>query len=381
VRKSPRPLILLAAGAGLGVALAAVYLVPALLEQHYITALRYAPGYAPTHQLWNYEYFNYSNWLFLDGRPERYPSFGTRVFDLLLGTTVVALLLLVPAFKRDRLYWLRELSPWILGLAFVWFMVTPLSSPLWELSADLRKIQFPWRSIMVADLATAMLFVTAFEAAAARKRLVPSLSVLAATMLFAVLLLSGNFQHPGQPRYLKELAPFQKSAALDAFGAKLAAGYDALEFNMPVWVGESADEFRTTIASIPDVALSGEGEARVVGWASRDILLRVQLDRDAILIVKQFYYPGWDARIVGTERSLKLAPSAKTGLVEVRAPKGSYDIRLRLEPLWPERAGKALSFVTLLGLLIMVAVSSWRRHSTSSPPTGSAPGRPPVRAT
>src|SRR6185295_5531167 len=167
VRKSPRPLVLLAAGAVLGVGLAAVYLVPALLEQHYIAALRYfTPGYAPPNQLWNYEYFSYSNWLFLDGRPERYPSFGTRLFDLLVGTTGVALLLMVAAFKRDRVDWLRKLGPWILGLAFVWFMVTPLSVPIWEHFADLRKIQFPWRSIMVADLATAMLFVIAYEAAA-----------------------------------------------------------------------------------------------------------------------------------------------------------------------------------------------------------------------
>ena len=360
VRKSPRPLVLLAAGVVLGVGLAAVYLVPALLEQHYIAALRYfTPGYAPPHQLWNYEYFSYSNWLFLDGRPERYPSFGTRLFDLLLGTTGVALLLLVAAFKRDRDHWLRELSPWILGLAFVWFMVTPLSLPIWEHFADLRKIQFPWRSIMVADLATAMLFVIAFETAAARRRPLALISVLAATSLFAVLLLSGARPHPGQPPFPKELAPFQKSAALDAYAAKLVAGYDALEFNMPVWVGDSVSEFRATIASIPNLALpSGGGEARIVRWASRDILLSVHLDRNAILIVKQFYYPGWDARIVGTKQRLKLAPSAGTGLVEVWAPRGSYDIRLRLEPLWPERAGKTLSLMTLLALIIMVVAGA-----------------------
>ena len=360
VRKSPRPLVLLAAGAGLGLGLAAVYLVPALLEQHYIDALRYfTPGYAPAHELWNYEYFSYSNWFFLDGRPERYPSFGTRLFVLLLGTTGVALLLLVPAIKRDRAYWLRELSPWILGLMYVWFMVTPLSLPVWELFADLRKIQFPWRSIMVADLATAMLFVTAFEAAAARKRSLSSVSVLGATTLFAVLLLSGARPHPGQPPYPKELAPFQKPAALNAYASKLAAGYDALEFNMPIWVGDSVPEFRATITSIPNLALpSGGGEARILRWASRDILLGVKLDRDAILTVKQFYYPRWDARIVGTDQTLRLEPSAGTGLVEMWAPKGSYDIRLRLEPLWPERAGKALSLFTLLVLFIMIVTSA-----------------------
>jgi len=367
-QKSLRPIGYLAAGVALGMGLVAIYLVPALAEQHYIAALRYfMPGYAPPHQLWNYEYFNYANWLFMDGRPERYNSFGTRVFELLIGTTVVALLLIVSACEKDRLKKVRELSPWILGLAFVWFMVTPLSIPAWELFADLRKIQFPWRSIMVADLATAMLFVIALETAASQKRIGASLPLVMATALFAILLLSGGRPHPGQPPYLKELAPFQKSATLDEFESKFRAGYDALEFHMPVWVGESADEFRSTIASIPDLAVaSGTGDPSIVRWASRDILLRVRLDEDARLVVKQFYYPGWEARIVGTGETLKLAPSAKTGLIELRAPRGSYDIRLQLEPLWPERAGEALSLVSLLVLAILFVANHRNRHRGDS---------------
>jgi hypothetical protein len=367
-QKSLRPVAYAAAGVVLGVGLAAIYLVPALAEQHYIAALRYfTPGYAPPHQLWNYEYFNYANWLFMDGRPERYNSFGTRIFHLLIGTTVVALLLIVAACEKDRLKKVRELSPWILGLAFVWFMVTPLSIPVWELFADLRKISFPWRSIMVADLATAMLFVIAFETVATHRRAGSLLSLLLATALFAILLLSGERTHPGQPPYLKELAPFQKSATLDEFDRNFRAGYDALEYYMPVWVEKSADEFRSTIAAIPNLAvISATGDASIVRWASRDILLRVRLDDDARLVVKQFYYPGWNAQIVGTGETLKLAPSAKTGLVELHAPRGSYDISLRLEPLWPERAGTALSLVSLLVLAILFLANIRNRHRADS---------------
>ena len=264
---------------------------PALLEQHYIAALRYfTPGYAPPHQLWNYEYFSYSNCFFLDGRPERYP-FGTRLFELLLGTTVVALLLLVAAFKRDRDHWLRELSPWILGLAFVWFMVTPLSLPIWELFADLRKIQFPWRSIMVADLATAMLFVIAFETAAVRKR--PLASALGSSCHLALRCAAALRCTPasGATTLSEGAGAVSKIRGARCVRCKLAAGYDALEFNMPVWVGDSVPEFRATIASIPNLALpSGGGEARIVRWASRDILLerapgpRCHPHREAVLL-------------------------------------------------------------------------------------------------
>src|SRR5262245_9350955 len=278
-QKSLRPVGYLAAGVALGMGLVAIYLVPAVGEQHYIAALRYfVPGYAPQNQLWNYEYFNYANWLFLDGLPERYNSFVTRVFNLLVGTTIVALLLILAACEKERLKKVRQLSPWILGLVFVWFMVTPLSIPVWKLFPDLRKIQFPWRSIMVAELATAVLFVIAMDTVALQKRLRSSLPLLSASALFVILLLSGERTHPGQPPYLKELAPFQSSATRDEFERKFKAGYDALEFHMPIWVGESADEFRSSIAATPNLAVvSGTGDASIVRWPSRYILLRVRL--------------------------------------------------------------------------------------------------------
>ena len=51
--------------------LASLYLVPALAAQDYVDAHQmYDPHGPRPHRLWTYEYFNYRNWLFLDGRDE-----------------------------------------------------------------------------------------------------------------------------------------------------------------------------------------------------------------------------------------------------------------------------------------------------------------------
>ena len=353
-RRSWHPLLLLAASVTLGAAIAGIYLVPALAAQDYIDAHQmYIARLGPRERLWNYDYFNYRNWLFLDGRNEPSTRIATRVRNGLIGGTVMFALLCAVVYRAKRRRAWREVGPWLLALALVWFIVTPLSIPLFELVPLLKEVDFPFRMVIVADLAVATLVVVALHAAWGRRdRVSQALLGLAGVTLLGFLVLSGGrFAYPLHP-YPTLLAPFQKHEVIEEHAAMLADGWDSLEFFMPVWTRMSVEDFRAAVKTIPRVAVAtpNAGSARILRWAPRDIRLQVDLQQAAPIAVRQFYFPGWRARngVTGTE--LPVSPSQPAGLVTIDAPAGHYEIELQLTPLWQERAGEGLS---ALGLLVL----------------------------
>src|SRR4029453_9066544 len=119
---------------GLGVGLAALYVVPALYLQDHIH----------TERLWG-EYYDYAQWLFLNGRDKPDRAFGARIFIVLIVATSMCGLLSVVAYRARRALRGREAGFWLFTILFVWFMVSPLSVALWEHLPGLAKIQFPGR--------------------------------------------------------------------------------------------------------------------------------------------------------------------------------------------------------------------------------------------
>ena len=364
-RKSLRPICVLTAAAGLGLGLAALYVVPAMFAQDYTIAKQmFIPSSGAPHRLWNYEYFHYVNWMFLSGNRTPYPSFSHRLLDILLGITAVFALLCVAVFSGKRGRAFRAIGPWLLGMALVWFLVTPVSTFVWEHVSLLREVQFPWRSLPIADLAVAAMCVLALETAwQPRDRVSWAAVGLAATVLAASILSAGR--HTGSLQPLpKLLEPFQTPTVIEDYAAKVAAGWDTLEFFMPIWVAMSPEEFRAAIGAVPRIDVPpGAGAVRVVRWAPRDIVLETDLGRDTEIAVKQLYFPGWRASNVRTGQELQLSPTPRMGLLAVHAPQGHYQIALRLESLWQERVGAGVSITTLIGLAVMAFV--WRRRRGS----------------
>ena len=362
--KSLRPMLLLGAMVALGAGLAGLYLVPALATQNYVYAQQmYVPRTGAPHRLWNYEYFNYRNWLFLDGRNEPSTRDASRVRNGLIGGTLMFALLSIVVYRaKGRQAW-REIAPWLLALSLVWFIVTPLCIPLFEFIPLFKEVDFPFRIVMVADLAVATLFVVALHVAWQRRdRVSQGLIGFAGAMLLGFLVLSGGrFAYNLRP-YPTLLAPFQTREVIEDHAAKLAAGWDSLEFFTPVWTKLSFEDFRSAVATIPRVeAVAGDaGEVRILRWAPRNIRLHLDLPKAAPVTVRQFYFPGWRARDLASGSKLAVSPSDPTGLVTIDAPAGHYDIELQLTPLWQERVGDGLSVLTLLALGGLVLIQ--RRH-------------------
>jgi hypothetical protein len=126
----------------------------------------------------------YDRWLFLDGLAEADAKFGDRMFLVLGISTIVFAILWAIAFNNDRSNWLKTIFPWLLFVLFAWFLMSPLSIPVWQFVPLLQKVQFPYRVSMVLDLSVAATAVFALRSVCKTPR-VPSLIGLG----FCVILL------------------------------------------------------------------------------------------------------------------------------------------------------------------------------------------------
>ena len=111
----------------------------------------------------------------------------------------------------------------------------------------------------------------------------------------------------------------------------------------------------------------GKGSVRVERWQARDIALQVDLDEPATALVRQYYYPGWRARI-DPDTPLAVEPSGPTGLLKLALPAGRYRLTLELAPQGPEIAGRILSGAGLLLLGLRGLIGRYGRRRGAPAP-------------
>ena len=233
----------------------------------------------------------------------------TRVRNGLIdGTVMFALLSAVVYRAKGRQAW-REIAPWLLALALVWFIVTPLSIPLVRARAAVQGGRLPvphrhCRGLCGGDA----LFVVALQdgmatqgsrvasTARARRRCRCSASWCSRAGALPIACT------PTRPCS----RPFKNTRSSSEHAAKLAAGWDSLEFFMPVWTTLSFEDFRSAVTKIPrvEVVAQNAGDVRIQRWAPRNIRLQVDLREPRPITVRQFYFPGWRARNARNRRRL-----------------------------------------------------------------------------
>lgn len=350
--RSPGQFYIFLSGVLLGVALAGIYIVPALFTQDYISAGQ-----------WKDAYYQYHEWFFLDGAPSPNPQFSNGLFIILLSSTVVFVSVWIVAFRqhdeRERL----SLLVWPLFVAGAWFLMTPASGFLWKLLPFLQNVQFPWRVSVVLDLAVAITFVTALRDAPAGKngQFVVTSSSAAALLVLTGILSAANFAGGWK---LSRNAEVQEK-----FQTVISMGFDASEY-IPASVKLSQVEVFRSLKSVPKVSLDADkGLVSVVQWEARKIILDVDLSAETVLTVRQFHYPGWRARMADGGVALAVTPSDPVGLLDLVAPPGRYRLELEMGRLWQETAGAAVSGAGLLVVSLLTAVRFLRRRRQVNPIT------------
>jgi hypothetical protein len=153
LRRSWAPVLRAAAGAGLGIALACVYLLPAILEQKWVDVAQATDDPGSRVEM---------NWLFArhaDPAMDLHDAVLLKVSVIAVTMISLALAGLAVAWLRGRMKTQRE---WWIVLALVpaaiLFLQFPVSLFLWNAVPRLRMLQFPWRWLVVLEAPMGILF-------------------------------------------------------------------------------------------------------------------------------------------------------------------------------------------------------------------------------
>ena len=373
----PRAALTLAAG-GLGAALAAVNLLPALALQDWTA-----------HENWTQLFFHkpaYST-LFgaghfrtmkeLAGWPNAAATYATW-----LACAAAGLLLL-----RARGGWrgmARGERGLVLVLALGLAAMTWPAAPLWEISPHLAKVQFPWRYLtgmsLLAAGAAVLAMTSPWPARRVLARVLPLLALLSALGV-GTLAIADQLLPTGTWLGRRWMLP--QFAASSAERLAREAGRAAKEgeyipraaadagWVMPPIHGELTPEVshaRTAMAE--PMALVGEAEVRLLRQGARNPSFVADAPGGAVIRLPVLYWPALRAGApAGRGAELPLEADPATGLLLLRVPPGQTRGELTIVRTLPERAGAAVSVAALgvwLSLAVLVLVQARQRRASST---------------
>jgi hypothetical protein len=315
-RPEPRRLGLVAAGALLGVGLAAFYVVPAILELDQVQISRLTSAY-----------FDYQQHFV---RPEwwidwswGYGASGVGAADRLslqIGIVqwivIIAgiAVLTVPPFRRRARSQLLPIAGWLAVVALAMFMMTAPSAGLWARITPLAYIQFPWRFLMLPALACAAL--AAVLLSALPRRTTQALVVL--SVVTFQWYVTGDYREMAATRERGEIAiddPAWRATASARRWAFREAGYNPVSVTDPE--PRPLPYERWSLAG-------GFADVSTVSATDTTVRLTVSAPAPVTLVINSPFFGGWQVRL--DDQPVSPTVARDTGYMAVSIPAGRHDV-------------------------------------------------------
>jgi len=364
-----RTVLRLAAGGLLAVGVAAIFLLPLLLEQRFIVQDQWVQG--------SYGYrghFVYlSQWLdpfwgYGYSDDPTGPNDGLS-FQLGIAGVVLALTAAVIGLRGGSPQ--RSLTGFFLAATLVSLMaMLPLAQPLWDAVGPAALLQFPWRLLGIASLSLSILAGAAVAnllwpvpAGPAEPAASAAQAPVAAILALAVVLASLPF---ALPQYT-DITPIDESEL----------SIIRFETTYPDMIGRTVNT-EEAFTETPLVAqyLAGEplqkavvlaGDARVdriqVGGAS--VTAEVDASGPATVLFYTYDFPGWRATIDGQRVQHRTEPPY--GLIAVDMPAGRHQVVIRHGTTPARSAGALISLLSLVIVAILFFLPARRTKPGETP--------------
>ena len=346
----------------LGLGLATVYILPAILTQQNVFISRMTTGY-----------FSYENW-FLFSKWSLWKD--DKIMQLLLAADMLAIACCSFIISKLRLDDSRQRINrfWFAAALTSVFMMTELSKPLWWIVTVLRKIQFPWRFNVILCASVAALLALALSSLKRHSfgsvKLVKAVAILLILVWIPAIAFESWRVFPQtnpdwqtlnskkkqleqsrdapeyRPRWNQSIAQLNWDASIDIdnWDNVLEKEFDSLLKSVTKAEGHAMPQVRI---------LEGSGQASMTVRRPREIDLHVETPTPALIEAPQFYYPNWTAQLLGETGRLTTTPSEPDGLVSFRVPQGNHDVQLRLDRSKSELAGQLISLASLVVALCL----------------------------
>lgn len=338
-----RVIVFALAGGSIGVALAAIYIVPAISLLHFVSP-----------QVLSGAFYQPRNWFFWHFEPG---PMGARMYLIMPVSTAALLLSAGSAWssrsgprRRDALFWA--------GLTIsVVLLIAGAVPAMWDLPG-LTLVQFPWRALLIVDFAGVTLLAIS----------PPSLRTVcgaggAAAAAYAYVVLGfmaahtiGRTWHGGAQTASEIRGTFGDAPEYLPAGTRMAArsGPVDVEVTLPRNARPSADRLAVRIAS------RGERDGGMIAIVDAPEPTRVTLPR--------FYFPGWELHD-DRSRNIPIEPTPADRFVSFEAPAGHLVVHLQRGLAPTEKVARLVSAVGLLTVLLVAGLGR----------LGKAPRRPRPR--
>lgn len=327
--RRPDALIRSAIGATLGIALAATYLVPALLLQGSISAQQFWTGLN-----------NVEKWFLVT--PGRWPDPQFMWVIVLLATTYALAAAAVCLFHR------RPIEPafWAGTCLFCLVLLSGVVPWFWQLP-EMPKVQFPWRLMMMVEF-TAITALCLVPLPALRRGAIYLFAGAGAALVAAEVLIVGDLA--GRIADRRAGVPLLEQDVKE---------YEPNGYPQPANLGH-ADLGLESLGAVPLISCTPVARVcRAEAGPFGTMRAEVEADVRTRVVLHRFYFPAWQSVPM-----LPLFPTERLRLVAFTVPAGRTPLRLERTSLWAERIGWSLSGQAFLLLLVWGTTVRWSLRTT-----------------
>ncbi len=328
-RRSPRVLLVGTVAVVLGAALAAVYLLPAIYEQKWVTiAQAVSAGSRPQ-----------DSFLFIHTTDADHDAFNHLISWIAVGE----ILLTAAAAWAGRSWRSRNRTLWyslVVWAAACSVLMLSITNALWRILPKLQYMQFPWRWMLCLGIPFTLLIVLG----------VRRWSVRVAFYLATLAVLAFGWHHFQAPWWdnagdLREMQDNMQSGE----------GYEGVDEYTPVGADPSSvskDARRVTVDGPARAAI------HVSQWTPEFKLFTAEMSAPDNLALRQFNYPAWRVKVNGRQ----VQPNARegTGLMLVPVEVGANQVQITFVRTWDRTAG---GLISLLALILVFGL--WMLSSSS----------------
>jgi hypothetical protein len=354
----------------IGVGLDALYLLPALLDQHKASVSLYTSGATDYHNHWILpsrgeigEVIHFVRNGFSGGLNSL--PVGVTGYTLILVVTISTMVALGLVFLLSRKHRAdsraeRIINFYAVTAVIVFFLMIKPSAFIWQASGFLKFLQFPSRLNVLLAICLAALM--ALAAHYLWQPLSPSISLSLSAIALGWLAInawapthvySAWRPNPAKSNWHWIQAQMEPSDMMP----KVASNH----------IPAAAPDFDQFLAEHPPKSAQlqapgteeSAGTAQVTSCEPRRVLLNVDGSKASRLTFNYFYYEGWKAHVDSASDTLSVAPSPE-GFMQVDVPPGRYELVLELPQDKAERAGSLLSLLSL-GILVGLTLRAWPR--------------------
>ncbi len=334
----------------IGLGLAAFYLVPAAVEQHWI-AIQQAVDVGMRVG---------DSWLFT-----RHSSPDLELHDQVLRlassivvlTTALALAALIICLMRRKLppasrrFWL----PLALLIPLLFLLQLPISAPVWNLLPRLRFLQFPWRWLMVLGIPFAIFLAAMTPLDSRRSRIWSAVAWIAVLSAITGVASQILFQACDEDDNVdNQVALFHAGTGVEGTDEYAAAASDnsLIASGLPdgCLVSDPAQELGESGSGTTPAWYSEQGSCddtyTAQLWQSEHKLLQIDSDHDGFVVLRLSRYPAW--RITVNGRPATALPNREDGLIAVPVAAGPSTIEVRWSTTADVLQGRWISLASLV---------------------------------